>query len=460
MRALEVIRAGLASSTSGTRSGTKSGTRGRVRAALMDWLGVPIDLRNGTFWSEWFGVSASGKTVTVDAALQLAAVWACVRLLSETVSTLPLKVYRRVPDGSRELARDHPLYRLLACSPNAEMTPGRFMLFVVASLCLRGNAFVEKKRIAGRLVALNPLLPQNMVVQRVDGRLKYTYTEDGRQREIALADMMHIRGFGLDGVCGLQPIAVGRDVIGSAMSAEEAAAKLFAHGLQASGVVTHEDGKLSAAQRQTIEASLERFTGSNNFGKVIVLESGMKYQGITMNPEAAQMLQTRAMNVEQICSWFKVPPFMIGHMDKQSSWASSIERLNLHFLTHSLRPLLENIEQEIARCLIAPGERDTVYAEFSVEALLRADSAGRAAYYSTALQNGWMNRNTVARMENMPLIEGGDVYTVQANLVPLEQLGRQPAPAQAAHAAQAAMHAWLGALHEQTDHSDEAALAA
>jgi len=417
-QAIDALTVGLAATSTSARPA-------RVKAALQHWLGVPVDLNTPAFWSEWFGQSASGKTVTVDAAMQLSAVWACVRLISETISTLPLKVYRRLPDGSRALARDHPLHRLLAHSPNGEMTPGRFMLFVVASLCLRGNAFIEKKRIGKRLVSLQPLLPQQMSVKRGStGRLEYTYTQEGKARVILGDDLMHIRGFGLDGVCGLQPIALGRDVIGASMSAEEAAAKVFAQGMHASGFLTHKAGVLTKEQREIVRTQVDRFIGSSNAGKVMVLEAGLEYQGISIKPEDAQLLQTRAMNIEQICSWFKVPPFMIGHMDKQSSWAASIEQMNLHFLTHSLRPLLDNIEQEISRCLIAPQERDFIYAEFSVEALLRADSAGRAAYYSTALQNGWMNRNTVARMENIPLIAGGDTYTVQSNLMPLEQLGR------------------------------------
>ncbi|AXR26933.1 phage portal protein [Pseudomonas aeruginosa] len=396
---------------------------GRIKSALLDWLGVPISLTDGAFWQEWFGTSASGKHVTVDKALQLSTVWACVRLLSESVSTLPLKLYRRLPDGSREPAKDHPLFRLLCRSPNAEMTPQRFMLMVVASICLRGNAFVEKKMVGSRVIALVPLLPQCMRVKREDnGRLRYTYTENGVERDIPERNLMHIRGFGLDGVCGMLPVTMGRDIFGSAMSAEEAAAKVFAQGMQASGILSG-DTVLTPKQREDLRNSLSAFMGSQNAGKIMVAEAGLKYQGITMNPEAAQMLESRSFNVEEMCRWFRVPPFMVGHMDKQSSWASSVEAQNLHFLTNSLRPLLVNIEQEITRCLIGEADAEEFFAEFAVEGLLRADSAGRAAWYNTALQNGWMSRNEVRRLENLPPIEGGNVFTVQSALVPLEQLG-------------------------------------
>lgn len=393
---------------------------GRVKSALLNWLGVPISLTTGTFWEEWFGTSSSGKVVTADKAIQLSAVWACVRLLSESISTLPLKIYVRQPDGSRKAATDHPAYSILCRRPNSEMTPSRFMLMVVASICLRGNAFIEKKFIANRLVSLVPLLPQNMVVKRLTtGALEYKYTENGNERVIPVKNIMHIRGFGLDGVCGMMPMKTGRDVIGSAMAVEESAAKIFEQGLQSSGFLSA-DNALTDDQRERLRGYMASFTGSKNAGKIMVLEGGLKYQGVTMNPEDAQMLESRAFSIEEICRWFRVPPFMVGHTTKQSSWASSLEGMNLQFLTHTLRPLLVNIEQEIGRCLL--DSDDDVFAEFSVEGLLRADSAGRAAYYTSALQNGWMSRNDVRRLENMPPIEGGDIYTVQLNLTQLKNL--------------------------------------
>lgn len=412
---------------------------GAIKSALLNWLGVPISLTTGTFWEEWFGKSSSGKTVSVDKAIMLSAVWACARLLSESVSTLPLKVYKREKDGSRTLAQQHPAYRVLCKQPNAEMTPSRFMLMLVASICLRGNAFIEKMMIGKKLVGLNPLLPQNMVVKRLDnGMLEYTYTDSRGKRIIPVDKIMHIRGFGLDGVCGMMPMMIGRDVIGSAMAVEESAAKIFENGIQNSGFISSKSD-INPEQRARLKKNLSDFVGSKNAGKVMVLEGDMSYQGVTMNPEAAQMLESRSFSIEEICRWFRIPPFMVGHADKQSSWASSVEGMNLQFLTNTLRPLLVNIEQEIARCLL-DGDED-YFAEFSVEGLLRADSVGRSAYYTTALQNGWMSRNDVRRLENMPPIEGGDIYTVQLNLTPLEDLKNNNIGAQASNIMK--LHAFL-----------------
>ncbi|SXN10287.1 phage portal protein [Klebsiella pneumoniae] len=393
---------------------------GRVKSALLNWLGVPIGLTTGEFWQEWFGTSSSGKVVTADKVIRLSAVWACVRLLSESVSTLPLKIYERQADGSRKLAQNNPAYQILCRRPNPEMTPSRFMLMIVASICLRGNAFVEKLYIGSKLVSLVPLLPQNMVVKRLDsGKLQYTYTENSVKRIIPVDRMMHIRGFGLDGVCGMMPTMAGVDVFGAAMAVDEAAAKIFENGLQSTGFLSSKTA-LNEGQRERLRKALQNFIGSKNAGKLMVLENELTYQNVTMNPEAAQLLESRSFSIEEICRWFRVPPFMVGHTTKQSSWASSLEGMNMLFLTHTLRPLLVNIEQEISRCLLNSDE--DLFAEFSVEGLLRADSAGRAAYYTSALQNGWMSRNDVRRLENMPPIEGGDIYTVQLNLTQLKNL--------------------------------------
>lgn len=402
---------------------------GPIRAAILEFMGVPAEitqldanqvlslLGNGT-------QTSSGKNVTVDSALQLSTVWACVRLISETVSTLPLRVYQNNDDGSRTLAKSHHLYKLLCKKPNAEFTPSRFRLMIVASICLWGNAYVEKIYIGKRLVSLEPLLPQCITVKRLkNGSLEYKEVKNGKDRVIPENRIMHIRGFGIDGINGLATIYQGRETVGSATAADQSAGKFFKKGMQPSGFLTT-DVQLNDKQRGQIGDNVTKYAMSENAGRIMVLEAGMKYQNITMNPEAAQLLQTRSYNVEELCRLWRVPPFMIGHMDKASSWASSTEAQMLHFLTNTLRPLLVNIEQELAASLLDPRESDDITIEFSVEGLLRADSKGRAEYYNSALNNGWMNRNEVRRLENLPPVPGGDVYTVQSALINLENVGK------------------------------------
>lgn len=398
---------------------------GRIKSALINLLGIPVTLTDTEFWNEFFGASSSGKVVTVDKALQLSAVWACVRLISETVSTLPLKLYQKLPDGSRVLAKNHPLYQLLCVEPNKDQTVSEFILFIVASLCLRGNAFIEKIMIGQKVIALNPIAPQYLtkIEKLKNGKYEYTVVKDGQTRKIPEDRMFHTRAFGLDGRLGLDPIKYGSEVIGAAMSSNEAAAKLFENGLQHSGFLSHKDGYLKPEQREEIRKSLVQFTGSKNSGKVMVLEAGLEYHGVSMNPEAAQMLETRGFGIEEICRWFRVPPFMVGHTDKSSSWASSVEGMNLQFLTTCLNPLLRNIEDSIFKRLLSPLDRSEYYAEFSVEGLLRADSKGRAEFYNSGLDHGWMNRNEVRSRENLPPMDGGEVFTVQSALIPLDKIG-------------------------------------
>lgn len=397
---------------------------GFVKATLLKWLGVTPEMSVKTGWSEYSGTSTSGQNVSVDKSLHLSAVWACVRVISETISTLPLKIYERKPDGSKSVAVNHPVYQILCRQPAIDLTPARFMQMIPASICLRGNSFSEKLFFKKELVGVRPLLPQYMNVGSDEaGRITYKYSDPvtKTEREIPRENIMHIRGFSLDAAVGLTPIQFGADIIGSALATNEAASNVFKNGLQNSGFMTS-SVPLNPEQRTALRNNLQQFMGSNNAGKVMLLEGGFDYKGITINPETAQLLESRSFSIEEICRWFGVPPVIIGHMEKQSSWASSIESLYTQFLITGLRPMLVNIEQEIGRCLLDNDDR--YFAEFAVEGLLRADSNGRASYYKQALQDGWMNRNEVRAKENLPPIEGGDKFTIQLNMTTLDKVGQ------------------------------------
>lgn len=379
--------------------------------------------------------TTSGKSVTFDSALQLATVWACVRLISETIATLPLVLYRKDASGARTVADDSPLYTLLHDSPNADLTAVEFWEGIALCLCLGGNAYARKDMLGDRLIALTPLSYDRMQVQRNEaGAREYIYT-DSKGRKVYREDQIfHVRGFGGAGDQGLSPISFARQSMGAALATDEFAGTMFANGARPSGLLTV-DQVLKPEQRKALRENIvEPFVGSENAGGVMVLEAGMKWQPVTMNMDDAQFLQTRAFHVEELCRWFRVPPTMVGHSNGSSNWGTGIEQQTLGFLAFSLRPYLSRIEQAISRSLIGSTQRSVLKAEFNAEGLLRADSAARAAFYATMVQNGLYTRNECRALENRPPMRGGDDLTVQSQNVPLgtyEPPSRLPAAANA-----------------------------
>jgi HK97 family phage portal protein len=363
------------------------------------------------------GIVYTQQNVTVDAAMQLSTVWACVRLISETVATLPLMLYATGNNDARTVSND-PLYDLLHSAPNADNTAVEFWEGVVLSLCLWGNAYARKEMMGGRLVALTPLAADKMVVARNSaGALEYRYT-DAKGRKVYREDqIMHVRGFGGSADTGLSPIAFARQSIGAAMATDEMTGTMFANGARPSGILTVDNGGvLTPEQRvQVRENIVNPFVGTAKSGGVMVLEAGLKFQAVSMTPEDSQFLQTRAFQVEEICRWFRVPPFMVGHTEKSTSWGTGLEQQLIGFLTFALRPYLTRIEQAISRSLILPEQRARLKPEFKVEGLLRSDSTARAAYYKAALgttqEPGWMVQNEIRRLENLEPLPGGDVPT-------------------------------------------------
>lgn len=365
----------------------------------------------------------SGSTVGPDSSLRLSAVWACVRLRSQTIASLPLHL--RAEDKS--LAKQHPLYRLLHSSPNADMTASEFWEAQLASLDLWGNSFVLIEWDGRRVVSLTPLNPEKVVVVRSNsGELTYEYTKGGKVAVYRENEILHLKGFTLDGIMGLSPIQFAAETMGGLMDANRAASREFQNGLKVGGFLKTGATTLQKDQRDRLRDSLSQFGRPENAGKWMVLEAGMEpasAQGIRMNPADAQLLESRYFGIEEICRAFGVPPQLIGHTDKASSWASSLEQTNMGFLTYSLRPTLVRIEQAITKKLMLPEERDKYRPKFSVEGLLRADSAARAGFYSQMLQNGVMSRNDVRSLEDLPPVEGGDALTVQLNMTTIDKIG-------------------------------------
>lgn len=402
-----------------------------------NWLSKKsLWLTDVSAWRNASPQTHTGSHVSIQSALQLATVWACIRLISETIATLPLIVYKRnANDDGRKVARNHWLYLLVHDSPNANMTAVEYWECIVAQICIWGNAYSRKTITSdGIIVSLDPLKPELMVVKTDKyGALRYCYSDPRGYIEYPESEIFHIKGFGIDGLMGLSPITHARNSLGAAIAADEASAKIFSNGMRAAGALTM-PGILNPAQREQARDSLAaQLAGAANSGKIMILEGGATYTPLSINPDDAQMLGTREFNIAEICRWFRVPPSMIGHGDKTSNWGTGLEQQMMGFLTFALRPYIRRIEQAITKSLLQPSERARINAEFSVEGLLRADSAGRAAFYASAAQNGWMTRNEIRALENWPTAEGADTLTAQANLLPLDRLGVAPtqAPGQA-----------------------------
>jgi len=413
----------------------------RPSADITSWFGKTIRLTDGGFWSAFSGgQSSAGVAVNVTTAMRVSTVWACVRLIAETIATLPLGLYTRLPDGGREANQDHPLYTVLALSPNADMGPVQFWEAMLASLLLQGNAYALVHRAGGRVIALDFLLPHRMRLDCRNGVLRYFYSFPGEgEREIETADLLHIPGFSLDGRIGLSPITYGANVIGSAIAADEAANSTFKKGLLPT-VAFKVDRTLKKEQRDDFRGYIETVSGALNAGKSPVLEEGITPESIGINPTDAQLLETRGWSVEEVCRFYRTPPHMVGHTEKSTSWGTGLEQQVIGFLTFCLNPWLRRVEKAITRQLLTPVERLKHYAEYSIEGLMRADSAARHAFYSAMTQNGIYTRDDCRVRENLPRKGGNaDVLTVQSNLTPLDALGQTDA----GKAAQAALQAWL-----------------
>ncbi len=392
----------------------------------------PTDSTVGSRYAFYMGGSSSGKVVTERSAMQMTAVYACVRILSEAIAGLPLHMYRYKEDGGKEKALDHPLYLLLHDEPNPEMSSFVFRETLMTHLLLWGNAYAQIIRNGkGEVVALYPLMPNKMTVSRDEtGQLYYTYQKS--QEELPKdnnstvilhpSDVLHIPGLGFDGLVGYSPIAMAKNAIGLAIATEEYGSKFFANGAAPSGVLEH-PGTIKDPQRVR-ESWMSQFGGSANSNKIAVLEEGLKYTPISISPEQAQFLETRKFQINEIARIFRVPPHMVGDLEKSSF--SNIEQQSLEFVKYTLDPWVVRWEQSIQRTLLSSEEKKTYFVKFNVEGLLRGDYQSRMNGYATARQNGWMSANDIRELENLdriPTEDGGGLYLVNGNMLPLNKAG-------------------------------------
>lgn len=373
--------------------------------------------------SFFFGTSSSGKAVNEKTALQTTAVYACVRILAETIASLPFHTYRYTING-KEKAIEHPIYYLLHSEPNPEMTSFVFRETLMSHLLLWGNAYAQIIHDGrGRVLGLYPLLPNRMSVNRNNqGELVYQYEKEGQTYFLRSYEVLHIPGLGFDGIIGYSPIAMAKNAVGMAIATEEYGAKFFANGANPGGVLEHPGVVKDPARiRESWNAV---YQGSSNAHRVAVLEEGMKFQSIGIPPEQAQFLETRKFQINEIARIFRIPPHMIGDLEKSSF--SNIEQQSLEFVMYTLDPWVVRWEQAIQRALFTENEKRQYFVKFNVDGLLRGDYQSRMNGYAVGRQNGWLSANDIRELENLNRIPedlGGDLYLINGNMTKLKDAG-------------------------------------
>lgn len=386
----------------------------------------------GTDMRYLFGPSTSGKTVNEFTAMQTTAVYACVRILAETLAALPLQLYRFTPTG-KERVYDHPLYHILHDEPNPEMTSFIFRETLMSHLLIWGNAYAQIIRDGlGRVMCLYPLRPDKMQVARdAGGTIFYLYTKTSDENPnvkpygqvpLKKEEVLHIPGLGFDGLVGYSPIAMARNAVGMTMACEEYGASFFANGASPSGVLEH-PGVLKDPSKVR-DSWNAVYRGSNNAHKVAVLEEGMKYQQIGIPPEEAQFLETRKFQLDEIARLYRIPPHMIGDLDKSSF--NNIEQQSMEFVKYTLDPWVIRWEQAMQKALFLPEEKKQYFLKFNVNGLMRGDYESRMTGYSIGRQNGWLSANDIREMEDMnpvPDEEGGNLYLVNGSMTKLKDAG-------------------------------------
>lgn len=362
--------------------------------------------------------SATGQNVTTDTAMQVSVVYACIRVLSDSVASLPLKVFEKLENGGKRQALGHPLYSILKSTPNPEMTSFDMRELIMLHLGLRGNAFHQIIRDgAMRVKWLYPLHPDRMTVLRdpVTKELVYRYQQEvGGQRDFKANEIWRVNGIGGDGIIGFSPIALHREAIGLAMATEEHGSRMFSNGAQIPSVLEY-PGKLSPEYRKNLQESFaQKYSGSANAYKTPILEDGIKLTAVGLKADEAQFLQTRKFQISEIARIYRVPPHLVGDLEKATF--SNIEQQSLEFVIHSLRPWLVRIEQSIERDLFTAAERTKYFVQFDIEGLLRGDSKARAEFYKSGILNGYLSRNEVRRKENFNAAPGLGDFLVPLNM--------------------------------------------
>lgn len=392
----------------------------------------PTNSYEGSDFSYLFGRTTSGKNVNEMTALQTTAVYACVRILAEAIASLPIHVYKYTDEG-KEQDVNHQLYYLLHDEPNPDMTSFVFRETLMTHLLIWGNAYAQIIRDGrGQVLALYPLLPDRVSVKRDDkGELYYVYQRSEEDNPnfkdkgniiLKKSEVLHVPGLGFDGLIGYSPIAMAKNAVGMTLATEEYGASFFANGANPGGVLEH-PGILKDPSKVR-DSWNQVYQGTNNSHKVAVLEEGMSYKTIGIPPNEAQFLETRKFQINEIARLYRIPPHMVGDLEKSSF--SNIEQQSLEFVKYTLDPWVVRFEQAFQKALLLPDEKKNYFIKFNVDGLLRGDYQSRMNGYAIGRQNGWLSTNDIRRLEDMNSLskeEGGDLYLVNGNMTKLEDAG-------------------------------------
>jgi HK97 family phage portal protein len=361
----------------------------------------------------------NANVMDTERALTLTAVWCAIRLLSESVSSLPISVFTRKPNGDKIEDTKNPIYNLVKFKPNSYQNKITFFEFIMLSICTDGNAYARIIRNnAGRPVELICLDPDNVEVVIKDYELFYQVNENG---VYDASDILHFKTITDDGVTGLSPIDQCAKALNWGVSLEEFGSTFFSNGAKPSSIL-QTDRALSDTALQRLKTSF-----NNNYGKLrnsnstIVLEEGLTFKPISISPEQAQFLSSRQFSIEEVARIFNVPPHLLKDLSKSSF--NNIEMQSQEFVTYTLMPYITRIEQEMNLKLFRTNELGKTFVEFNVNGLLRGDVKSRTESYKTAITNGYMSINEVRRKENLNGIKGGDKYFMQMNMTTIDKIG-------------------------------------
>jgi len=368
--------------------------------------------------------TTSGTSVNDERSLKISAVWSCVQLISNSVASLPLDLFEKTKDGRKELSKRHHLVEILQKKPNPLMKPRDFRLAMTVQMALWHNAYAEIVYSGERPVALMPLKPGRMTPFITDdGDLTYHYSTEKGVKIYAKKSILHLKGFGTDGVIGAERNNYARETYGLTVSAENFAAVQFANGGRPGGVI-EVDKFLTSDQRKQMKAIYEGISeGSINKNSLWVLEGGLKYNSLDFTADQMQMLSTRMMQLSEVARFFGVPEVMIGAGSNTSSaWPASFEQQILYFLNFTIQSYLDEWECALHDAMVMPSEKSSIIIDHDISGFIKMDSGSKARYLSTLVQNGLFTRNEARRTLKMPEVEGGDELTVQTNLSNIEDL--------------------------------------